>query len=72
MVLDDDSDRINRFRLTLFPPEDKAYRLISTLLKLEHTVWSLARPETGVPRSVMSIGQYINLIDLFDACLKSF
>ncbi|XP_046644788.1 proto-oncogene tyrosine-protein kinase receptor Ret-like [Daphnia pulicaria] len=56
MVLDDDSDRINRFRLTLFPPEDKAHRLISTLLKLEHTVWSLVRPETGVPRSVMSIG----------------
>lgn len=64
MVLDDDSDRINRFRLTLFPPEDKAHRLISTLLKLEHTVWSLVRPETGVPRSVMSIGQFINLIDL--------
>ena len=57
MVLDDDSDRINRFRLALFPPEDKANRLISTVLKLEHTVWSLARPETGVPRSVMSIGQ---------------
>lgn len=64
MVLDDDSDRMNRFRLTLFPPEDKAHRLISTLLKLEHTVWSLVRPETGVPRSVMSIGQLINLIHL--------
>lgn len=56
IVLDDDSDRINRFRLTLFPPENEAHRLIASLIKLEHPVWSLAQPETGVPRSVMSVG----------------
>lgn len=59
IVLDDDSDRINRFRLTLFPPENEAHRLIASLIKLEHPVWSLAQPETGVPRSVMSVGEYL-------------
>ena len=64
IVLDDDSDRVNRFQLTLSPPENKVHRSAAGLLKLEHTTWSVAQPKTGVPRSVMSVGQCLAIISL--------
>lgn len=54
MILDDDTDKANRFRLNLSVDGEHP---LSSLIKLESPVWSLADTTTRIPRSVMAVGK---------------